>query len=105
MQIKNFADLEIWQAARDLTKGIYTITKFAQFSKDFGLRDQMQRAAVSIMSNIAEGFERGGNQEFVQFLYIAKGACGEVRSQLYAALDQNYIDSKLMDNLLLSIVA
>ena len=73
MQIKNFEDLEIWQLARYLTQEIYTITKTAQFSKDYGLRDQMQRAAVSIMSNIAEGFERGGNQEFVQFLYIAKG--------------------------------
>jgi four helix bundle protein len=65
------------------------------FSKDFGLRNQMQRAAVSIMSNIAEGFERGGNQEFVQFLYIAKGSCGELRSQLYVALDQAYIDHKV----------
>ena len=60
----------------------------------------MQRAAVSIMANIAEGFERGGNQEFVQFLYIAKGSCGEIRSQLYVALDQKYIDEKATDNLL-----
>jgi len=103
MQIKNFEDLEIWQLVRYLTQEIYTITKTAQFSKDYGLRDQMQRAAVSIMSNIAEGFERGGNQEFVQFLYIAKGSSGEVRSQLYAALDQNYVDRKLMDNLLVML--
>jgi four helix bundle protein len=60
----------------------------------------MQRAAVSIMSNIAEGFERGGNQEFVQFLYVAKGSCGEVRSQLYVALDQEYVDPKVADSLL-----
>ena len=60
----------------------------------------MQRAAVSIMSNIAEGFERGGNQEFIQFLYIAKGSCGEIRSQLYVALDQTYIDEKIVANLL-----
>jgi four helix bundle protein len=61
----------------------------------------MQRAAVSIMSNIAEGFERGGNQEFVQYLYIAKGSCGEVRSQLYVALDQEYVNQKIADNLLI----
>lgn len=74
-----------------------------QFSKDFALRDQTQRAAVSVMSNIAEGFERGGNQEFVQFLYIAKGSCGEVRSQLYVALDQDYVDRKLVDSLLVTL--
>jgi four helix bundle protein len=101
MQIKNFEDLEIWKEARHLTCEIYTLTKAPKFSKDFGLRDQMQRAAVSIMSNIAEGFERGGNQEFVQFLYIAKGSCGEVRSQLYVALDQDYVDPKVTDNLLM----
>jgi four helix bundle protein len=100
MQIKNFEDLEIWKEARRLTREVYSLSKTARFSTDFGLRDQMQRAAVSIMSNIAEGFERGGNQEFVQFLYIAKGSCGEVRSQVYAALDQGYIDQKVMDNLL-----
>jgi four helix bundle protein len=84
MQIKTFEDLEIWKEARCLTQDIYNISKAPKFSRDFALRDQMQRAAVSIMSNIAEGFERGGNQEFVQFLYIAKGSCGELRSQLYA---------------------
>ena len=63
----------------------------------------MQRAAVSIMSNIAEGFERGGNQEFVQFLYVAKGSCGELRSQLYVALDQEYVDQKVADNLLMTL--
>ena len=73
------------------------------FSKDFGLRNQMQRAAVSIMSNIAEGFERGGNQEFVQFLYIAKGSCGELRSQLYVALDQEYVERKTADSLLITL--
>ena len=74
-----------------MTKEIYAVTQDANFSKDFGLRDQIQRAVVSIMSNISEGFERGGNQEFTQFLYIAKASCGEVRSQLYVALDQRYI--------------
>jgi four helix bundle protein len=101
MQIKNFEDLEIWKEARHLTREIYALSKTSQLSKDYGLRDQMQRAAVSIMANIAEGFERGGNQEFVQFLYIAKGSRGEIRSQLYVALDQNYIDQKATDNLLI----
>ncbi len=100
MQIRNFEDLEIWKESRRLTREIYTLSVAPKFSKDFGLRDQMRRAAVSIMSNIAEGFERGGNQEFVQFLYIAKGSCGEVRSQLYVALDQGYVDQKTADNLL-----
>ena len=102
MQIRNFEDLEIWKEARRLTREIYGLSKTPKFSKDFGLRDQMQHAAVSIMSNVAEGFERGGNQEFVQFLYIAKGSCGEVRSQLYVALDQDYIDQKVTNDLLIS---
>lgn len=91
MQVKNFEDLEIWKDARALTRGIYQLTRDSKFSKDFGLRDQIRRAAVSIMSNIAEGFERGGNQEFVQFLYVAKASCGEVRSHLYVAVDQAYL--------------
>jgi len=103
MQIKSFEDLEIWKEARRLTQQIYSLSRAPRFSKDFSLRDQMRRAAVSIMSNIAEGFERGGNQEFVQFLYIAKGSCGEVRSQLYVALDQEYVDQKETDNLLLTL--
>ena len=99
MQIKNFEDLEIWKEARSLTREIYTLSKTSQLSKDYGLRDQMQRAAVSIMSNIAEGFERGGNQEFIQFLYSAKGSCGELRSQFYVALDQEYVDQNIVENL------
>jgi four helix bundle protein len=103
MQIKNFEDLEIWKDARALTRGIYQLTSSPKFSKDFALRDQIRRASVSIMSNIAEGFERGGNQEFIQFLYVAKGSCGEVRSQLYAAMDQNYLDQKVVGDLLTSL--
>src|SRR6266480_1515578 len=98
MQVKNFEDLEIWKDARLLTRGIYRLTKDSKFSKDFALRDQIQRAAVSIMSNVAEGFERGGNQEFIQFLYVAKASCGEVRSQLYVALDQSYVAPKDCDD-------
>lgn len=97
MQIKNFEDLEIWQLARRLTQEIYALGRTPKLSRDYGLKDQMQRAAVSIMSNIAEGFERGGNQEFVQFLYIAKASYGELRSQFYVALDQEYIDQVRME--------
>lgn len=100
MLVKNFEDLEIWKEARHLTREIYTLCKDPKFSRDFSLRHQMQDAAVSIMSNIAEGFERGGNPEFIQFLYIAKGSCGEVRSQFYVALDQEYINQKVADSLL-----
>ncbi len=99
MQVKNFEDLEIWKDARLLTKAIYQLTKDARFAKDFALRDQIRRAAVSIMSNIAEGFERGGNQEFIQFLYVAKASCGEVRSHLYLALDQSYVAQKDCDQI------
>jgi four helix bundle protein len=94
MEVKNFEDLEIWKDARLLTKAIYRMTQDGGFAKDFALRDQIQRATVSIMSNVAEGFERGGNQEFMQFLYVAKASCGEVRSQIYVALDQSYLAQK-----------
>jgi four helix bundle protein len=100
MSVRYFEDLDVWNEARRLTNEVYAATQDAGFSKDFGLRDQVQRAAVSIMSNIAEGFERGGNQEFIQFLYIAKGSCGEVRSQLYVALDQGYISKDRFTELL-----
>ena len=99
MLVKNFEDLEIWKEARRLTGEVYRLTKDSKFSKDFDLSRQIQRAAVSIMSNIAEGFERGGNQEFMQFLYIAKGSCGEARSQLYVALDQSYVTQKAFEEL------
>jgi four helix bundle protein len=102
MQVKIFEDLEIWKDARRLTRAIYRLTTTEKFSKDFGLRDQIRRAAVSIMSNIAEGYERGGNPEFTQFLYVAKGSCGEVRSQLYVALDQGYAEQKQTDELMKS---
>lgn len=99
--VKNFEDLEIWKEARRLTKEIYRLTLGPKFSKDFVLRGQIRSATVSVMSNIAEGFERGGNQEFIQFLYVANGSCGEVRSQLYVALDQEYVDQRVADNLLM----
>jgi len=90
-KIERFEDIVAWRKARALTKDIYTVSKTGEFARDFGLRDQIQRASVSTMSNIAEGFERGGDNEFIQFLSHAKGSCGEVRSQLYVASDQGYI--------------
>ena len=91
MTVRYFEELEIWKEARRLTGEIYRLTKTSKFARDFSLTGQIRRAAISIMSNIAEGFERGGNQEFIQFLYIAKGSCGEVRSQVYIAYDQGYL--------------
>ena len=91
MAVRYFEDLEVWKLAREITRQIYELTKKKTFAKDYGLVDQIRRASVSVMSNISEGFERGGNQEFKQFLYVAKGSCGEIRCQLYVALDQKYI--------------
>lgn len=98
-RIECFEDIEAWQKARELTKAIYAMSNDGQFARDFGLRDQIRRASVSIMSNIAEGFERGSNKEFIQFLYIAKGSAGEVRAQLFVALDQIYINQVIFDRL------
>lgn len=90
-RITRFEDIEAWKKSRQLTRQIYDVSKLAGLARDFGLKDQMQRASVSTMSNIAEGFERGGDQEFIHFLSMAKGSCAELRSQLYVALDQGYI--------------
>jgi four helix bundle protein len=90
--IKKFEDLTCWQKARELDRLVYKISRNGNFGKDFGLRDQIRRASVSVMSNIAEGFERGGDKEFVQYLSNAKGSSGEVRCQLYAALDESYLN-------------
>jgi len=94
MSAKKFEDLEIWQDARILVSKIYKTTSKTKFSKDYGLKDQIQRAAVSIMNNIAEGFEREGNAEFIRFLSISKGSAGEVRSLLYVAKDLGYINDE-----------
>ena len=88
---KAFEEINAWQNARVLVRDIYATTRCGDFSKDYGLRDQIQRAAVSICSNIAEGFERRGNKEFVNFLWIAKGSAAEVCSQLHNARDLGYI--------------
>ena len=98
-RIQRFEDIEAWKKSRALTKQIYDASKIGQFARDFGLKDQMQRASVSTMSNIAEGFERGGDQEFIQHLAMAKGSCGELRSQLYVALDQGYLSQATIKGL------
>src|SRR5438128_11144076 len=92
-KIEKFEDFIAWQKARSLTREIYKITNLPAFSRDFGLKDQIRRSAISIMSNIGEGFERGRPSEFHQFLSIAKGSCAELRSQLYVALDAGYMNS------------
>lgn len=91
-KIDKFQDLEAWKMARKITKQIYHVSKQDGFSRDFALVNQIRRAAISILSNIAEGFERNGDKEFLQFLSIAKASNAEVYAQLYVALDQNYID-------------
>ncbi|HXC97863.1 MAG TPA: four helix bundle protein [Verrucomicrobiae bacterium] len=98
-KITRFEDLKTWQKARELNHRIYKMSNARAFAKDFGLRDQIRRASISVMSNIAEGFERGGDKEFVQFLSNAKGSCGEARSQLYAALDVEYLTRDEFDAL------
>ena len=90
-KIERFEDIECWKKARELTSLVYAVSSDGKFAHDYGLRDQLRRASISILSNIAEGFERDGDKEFLQFLSSAKGSCGEVRAQLYVALDQHYI--------------
>jgi len=90
-KVARFEDLIAWQKARELTKAIYQLTRQGTFAKDYGLVNQMQRAAVSVMSNIAEGFERARPAEFHQFLSIAKASCAEVRSLLYVAFDIGHL--------------
>ena len=97
--LKKFEDIEAWQKARELTREVYALSGSGTFARDFGLCDQIRRAAVSVMSNIAEGFERGGSAEFSQFLAIAKGSAGEVEAQLYVAFDQKYISKAQFDSI------
>lgn len=97
--IVKFEDIDAWKLARELTREIYWVTSQGLFAKDWGLRDQIQRAVVSIGSNIAEGHGRRGNREMVKFLWIAKGSASEVQSQLYVALDMKYITQDQFDKL------
>ena len=98
--VERFEDLIAWQKARELTRAVYQVTRQGPFAKDFGLAGQLQRAAVSIMSNIAEGFDRGGRAEVHQFLSTAKASCAETRSLLYVALDADYLDQSTFDRFL-----
>jgi four helix bundle protein len=97
MKVKNFEDLQVWQDARKFVNSVYELTSEGKFQKDYGLKDQIQRAAVSIMNNISEGYERDNNKEFIKFLGYAKGSAGEVRSMFYVALDLNYISKENFD--------
>ena len=97
--ITRFEDIEAWQVARTLAGDVYKLTGKGDLSRDFGLRDQLQRSAVSVMANIAEGFGRRGRQEFIQFLKIARGSCSEVESHLYIALDAGLIAKADFDQL------
>lgn len=101
---QRFTDIIVWKKSKSLANEIYAVTRSGTFSKDWSLRDQIRRAAVSIPSNIAEGFERGGTKEFIQFLYIAKGSGGEVLTQLHIAYDQGYILQEEFSNLEANVI-
>ncbi len=97
--IKRFEDLDAWKKARELSKKIFELTDKGSFKQDFALINQINSSSCSVMDNIAEGFERGGRKEFLQFLSIAKGSAGETRSQLYRAFDKKYLDEKTFNEL------
>ena len=97
--IQRFEDLEVWKKAREMCKFISELTQKEHFSRDFSLKDQIKRSSGSVMDNIAEGFERGGNKEFINFLTYSKGSTGEVRSQSYRAYDYNYINEEELNTL------
>lgn len=101
--IEQFEDLDIWKEARELCIHIKEICENSKFSKDYTLKNQILSSSGSIMDNIAEGFERGGNKEFIQFLFIAKGSCGETRSQIYRAKDYGYISVEKSEELINNI--
>ena len=103
-KIEKFEDLKVWQKARNVNLCIYKLSNRDTFSKDFGLRDQIRRASISVLSNIAEGFERNGNKEFNQFLSIAKASAGEIRCQLYIAKDLEYITEKEFNDTIIELL-
>jgi four helix bundle protein len=100
MVAMRFEDLTIWQMARAFNKAVHVMTRRKEFARDYAMIDQMRRASLSVMNNIAEGFERYRRAEFLQFLSIAKGSAGELRSMLYSALDVGYIDQPAFDEAL-----
>jgi len=93
-KIERFEDIEAWKAAREIAQQVYRVTRSGDFARDFGLRDQVQCATVSIMANIAEGFDSGSNKEFIRFLGYALRSATEVQSHLYVALDEGYLDQE-----------
>ena len=97
--ITRFEDIEAWQLGRELKRAIYACSKSGEFARDFALKDQIRRAAMSVTANIAEGFERDGNREFIQFLSTSKGSCGELQDHLYTALDEGYVTQQQFDEL------
>lgn len=97
--VKKFEDLECWKKSRDLCNKIFLLAQNSPFCNDYSLKDQILRSSGSVMDNIAEGYERGGNREIIQYLYIAKSSCGEVRSQLHRALDRSYLKQLEFDEL------
>ena len=99
MKLTRFEDLDCWQEARNLVNSVYRVCRVIELKKDYSLSDQVKRAATSIMANIAEGFSRKGNREFIQFLFISKSSAAELQSHLYVALDQNYISQEAFDTL------
>ena len=100
MTIKRFEDLDVWKNARELCKKIRTISDTTKLGKDYSIRDQILRSSGSCMDNIAEGFERDGNKEFINFLYISKGSLGETRSQVHRSFDAGHFDKTIYDDLL-----
>jgi four helix bundle protein len=98
-KISSFEDIEVWKKAVELCEKVYLLSENSTLNKDFGLRDQIRRSAISIPSNIAEGFERESNNQFIYFLVIAKGSCGELRTQLFLAMKIKHIDEKKHDEL------
>ena len=98
--VKNFEELKVWQKAREFNKTLFSVIENSEIKNHYILRDQISRSSISIMSNIAEGFERGGNKEFVQFLYIAKASAGEARAQLYIGLDLLFIEKSQFELLI-----
>ncbi len=99
MKITRFEDLQIWKLSLKITKEVYDLTSKKEFSKDFGLRDQIRRAIISVSSNMVEGFEKNNNNEFIRFLKMSKGSVGEVRNQLHIALAVSYITSREFDHI------
>jgi four helix bundle protein len=97
--VKRFEDLEVWKLARKVANEVYGLSKEGEFGEDYALRNQIRRSAISIISNIAEGFEAGTDKQFSRYLRIAKGSAGECRAQLYVALDQHYISQNKFNRL------